>query len=1324
MGRLVGRRIGAAVVLIGVAFAVGWLGVVMSHKGLDRLAKLSEIASFVLVAAGLLVAPFGKIGQWLRGPQPITSEELAKALTRLQATLNAAWVEEGSGIYEYLPMEVRFAAWPEAGGQTTGGAGEWEADGLGYLAGDFDDVAEVFARKPRYRRIVLGEAGAGKTVLVKELQRSLLETPGSVSPLPVIVPAAAWKPDRQSLLDWLAQQLAEDHAWLAVTHARALIAGGKVLPILDGLDEMPVELQPVAIARLNEHRVYRPLVVTSRPEEYWKAVGVNGAGVTRAEVVGVLPLLDTDIRAYLDPGGSGLWHELLSDMQADAIGELGSVLANPLMLWLARVDYDGENPGELALFGSGRSIENHLLDKLVPAVYRADTSPLAHMRFHSDEKKAKHWLSQLADEDYREPSAMKWWRFGTGAGKWRLLGIGLRGGVLWSLAAWLLVWVLARHGNWRHGGFAGPVNFGELLLGGPVGRLIRPTVHVLAAAAPKSYGGDAQAGVATFFRLAGDLVSHPFYMAITAVAFILGTALRLGMSLPSEPRRLRIGAGRVVAQAVRSCLFLFIAPIGLLLPLLYSPHRPITAAGFFEARSTWITLLAVSLSGLTSIPSSFARRSDTSGSLSPQESLRLDRQADLVVTATRRSALAAAMWLISGPQIAAAYAVFAVSATLVAISLGGQGGFASRSYIDARFWLAAEGRAPWRIMSFLADASRRGVLRQVGAAYQFRHNRLEEQARQWRLSRDGSRLKEWLGRLREFAALIHPPREWRWETETLNQFTEQAARIRAMAQAGPGSLPAGFAQTLEKLADRSWLWTGEHAAAHEILDACRTLAETDPVTYRPVLAKVLNASARQLPRREALRAVEEAVGIYQELAEADPAANLPRFAGAARDLADQLIWLGRQEQGLRLITDMTDTCRRLAETDPTALRPILAQSLGDLSNRTWKSRPDDSLAALREAAIVYRELTDSDPVKFGPDLRESLDMLATRLNALGRPEDELSAVRDAVDAYREWAELIGKIRRQITTADLAPLLQPRQAEAGPRRSGRARAEERKAALEAARTAAATLAELAEGRPDEFLLDLADALRGLAADVRAAGRHREAQVIADEADRLRRRRGSSGSRYWAYWITRPRDRMEGQALRLWKLGERQEAVAAAHASQALGTTRWADTAEGQEHRWPAWVMARRREEAQVRSERKDVQLWRRMVRSDRAEWFRLSRKDPDAISRLARHQEFLAGALERESDALDTLAFHRQVAGRAAEAAAAAQDALIAQRNAADIYRYLVSKQRHGPWSGLATSLDTLGLRLRTAGQLDAAEAAALEAHEVRLRWQEAPSSQP
>jgi len=46
-------------------------------------------------------------------------------------------------------------------------------------------------------------------------------------------------------------------------------------------------------------------------------------------------------------------------------------------------------------------------------------------------------------------------------------------------------------------------------------------------------------------------------------------------------------------------------------------------------------------------------------------------------------------------------------------------------YETARIWLVLHGRLPWPLMDFLADAHKRGVLRQAGAVYQFRHIELQ-----------------------------------------------------------------------------------------------------------------------------------------------------------------------------------------------------------------------------------------------------------------------------------------------------------------------------------------------------------------------------------------------------------------------------------------------------------------------------------------------------------------------------------------------------------------------------------------------------------------------
>jgi hypothetical protein len=47
-------------------------------------------------------------------------------------------------------------------------------------------------------------------------------------------------------------------------------------------------------------------------------------------------------------------------------------------------------------------------------------------------------------------------------------------------------------------------------------------------------------------------------------------------------------------------------------------------------------------------------------------------------------------------------------------------------YRVAHGWLAVQRKAPWRLMTFLDDSYERSVMRQVGAAYQFRHLQLQK----------------------------------------------------------------------------------------------------------------------------------------------------------------------------------------------------------------------------------------------------------------------------------------------------------------------------------------------------------------------------------------------------------------------------------------------------------------------------------------------------------------------------------------------------------------------------------------------------------------------
>ena len=84
----------------------------------------------------------------------------------------------------------------------------------------------------------------------------------------------------------------------------------------------------------------------------------------------------------------------------------------------------------------------------------------------------------------------------------------LRAAVLWSVAAYLVVWVLTRHGNWHHGTYSGPLDIRDLLLSGPLGRLIRPTVDQLVRALPKGAVRETQVIIADVFHAISYFLPH------------------------------------------------------------------------------------------------------------------------------------------------------------------------------------------------------------------------------------------------------------------------------------------------------------------------------------------------------------------------------------------------------------------------------------------------------------------------------------------------------------------------------------------------------------------------------------------------------------------------------------------------------------------------------------------------------------------------------------------------------------------------------------------------------------------------------------------------
>ncbi|MEV5484055.1 MULTISPECIES: NACHT domain-containing protein [Streptomyces] len=277
------------------------------------------------------------------------------------------------------------------------------------LAGQLHEIVDVYRRIPSGRLVVLGRAGSGKSILTIRFVLDLLKArTASTEPVPVIFSLASWDP-AMPLRRWMTGQLERDYPGLAVmspgpgasTLAAELVERDRILPVLDGFDEIADGLHRRALERLNGHAAMH-LLLTSRRDEYATAVQHTKA-LTAAAVVELTDLSPADLEHYLPrtarkaTATSTGWEPVLRSVrehpQDPAGAALAAVLTTPLMVALARILYSDtpdRTPSELLDSGLGtrEALEDHLLDNFIPTLYQ-DQSPARRAR-------VLHWLGYLA----------------------------------------------------------------------------------------------------------------------------------------------------------------------------------------------------------------------------------------------------------------------------------------------------------------------------------------------------------------------------------------------------------------------------------------------------------------------------------------------------------------------------------------------------------------------------------------------------------------------------------------------------------------------------------------------------------------------------------------------------------------------------------------------------------------------------------------------------------------------------------------------------------------------------------------------------------------
>jgi uncharacterized caspase-like protein len=186
--------------------------------------------------------------------------------------------------------------------------------------------------------LILGEPGAGKTITLLELARDLIHrAQQDVSlPMPVVLNLSSWKGGRQTIVEWLVQEL-HSHYQVPKQNGSSWVKTGQLLLLLDGLDEVKGDIQYACIQALNQFRQEHgqaEIVVCSRIKDY----EALKHPLRFSAAIYVQPLTEEQIQHYLATAGAKL-AAVSTALQTDT--QLQELAKSPLMLNIIAIAYQG-----------------------------------------------------------------------------------------------------------------------------------------------------------------------------------------------------------------------------------------------------------------------------------------------------------------------------------------------------------------------------------------------------------------------------------------------------------------------------------------------------------------------------------------------------------------------------------------------------------------------------------------------------------------------------------------------------------------------------------------------------------------------------------------------------------------------------------------------------------------------------------------------------------------------------------------------------------------------------------------------------------------------
>lgn len=696
-------------------------------------------------------------------------------MRRLRRAVQAQWSAEVARreLDQPHPLHLQWRpAPPECRSATAAG---WP------LTGEFPDdpsdcrppataLAEAFAAHPARRLVILAEPGAGKTTLAVLFVLAALAASAPDSPVPVLVPVAGWNPE-EPIDEWLADRLFTDYpdAFRRRKDVRRALVQHRVMPVLDGLDEMPESRRHQALQQIDATVGIGPrLVLTCRSAEFREAVDRAGV-LSRAAVITIDPVRPTDIVRYLtqrEAVGSRRWEPVIAALRAEPDGPLAAALSTPLMVSLCRQVFRGSatTPELLTTLPSRATIEHHLLRRFLPSIY-PDAAELA---------RAERTLTFLARHlSHRlNTTTLAWWQIPRAVPSWVLASLcGFLGGLrpfcicvgaliserIHAMAAEAGLKIADLPGNWlpivvvvaantRRAQASVPPRGLPRTLATLLVRALRDTGTVMLIAGVSRLialhmvpgpltGSSAGPGLSPARQLLTGIL-HPRTVAYTiAAALVMSLASgAMTMGRAGRPRPFAAQRGPLLPALMHGLA------VGLLAGLVCYCFAIAWSGGWerhhIAAVVTFTGALTIGMGTPIGLTRWLQTPADGHEPASPGSVLRADRRATLATASIISAAVvAAAIYVGLTAKFLLEFSIdvreLLVAAAWLPLAILPVAAWASGSswltFVVARTLLALTGRHPWRLMRFLEDAHRRGVLRQTGATYQFRHARLQDE---------------------------------------------------------------------------------------------------------------------------------------------------------------------------------------------------------------------------------------------------------------------------------------------------------------------------------------------------------------------------------------------------------------------------------------------------------------------------------------------------------------------------------------------------------------------------------------------------------------------